>query len=347
MFESSSDRVVGWKFLPVIAAALLLGLFAGSAMAQTGTLTGVVTDASSGDPIEGALVVARGSMGGPHVEMGGGPGPGGGGHGMRHAYTGADGGYVIDELEPGDYVVSCGAPGYSVTSVDATIADGETTVVDFALQPLTFGAVAGLVTDLSTGLPIAGARVMLMVPMMPHAAITRGPSGDDGGDSMWLHAVTGDDGTYQIDNVPSGDYEARAMSWGYLRSDPVPVTVVEGETSQVDFELEPLTFGSLEGHVTDAITGEPIAGAMVFAFRQMPGMPGMPRIPGPGERGEAGEMGRWNFARTDADGYYRFDELAVGTWTIRAFAWNYSMGEGEAEVAANATTVVDLTLEPR
>jgi hypothetical protein len=33
---------------------------------------------------------------------------------------------------------------------------------------------------------------------------------------MWLHAVTGADGSYLIENVPVGDYNARAMSFGYL-----------------------------------------------------------------------------------------------------------------------------------
>lgn len=335
-----SNRGLDGRGLAVLTMVLVLGLCASSAMAQTGVLTGTVTDADTSEPIEGALVVARGDgMGGPHgsgrLDSGGHPG---GPHGPRHAFTDANGSYTIEELEAGDYDVACGTPGYSVAYAGATIADGETTVLDFALEPLTFGAVAGHVTDASTGMPIAGARVVLL---RPHIGEVRSPSGDDAGESMWLHAVTGDDGTYSIDNVPSGDYEARAMSFGYLRSEPVPVTVVEGETAQVDLELMPLTFGSLEGHVTDTVTGAPIEGAIVFAFQHAPWMPG------PGERGQDGESGRWNFARTDADGFYRFDELSAGIWTVRAFSWGYYMGQGEAEVVADETAVLDLSLEPR
>ena len=333
---SKSDGRGG--LLIVAALALVMGLFTGDAIAQTGTLTGTVTDATTGLPIEGALVVARGmGMGGPH--HGGEIGRshhGGGWHGPRHVFTGADGGYVIEELAPGEYWVACGTPGYIVEFATAIIADGGTTVLDFALDPLEFGAVEGTVTDAATGLPIVGARVVL-IPSVSGELRTQ--TGDDAGDGLWLHAVTGDDGRYLMENIPAGEYEAHARSWGYLRPDPVPVTVVADQTVVVDFALEPLTFGSLEGHVTDAATGDPIAGAVVFAFQHLPGSTG------PGEGSEAGENGRWNMVRTDPSGFYRFEELAAGTWSVRAFAMGYRIAEGSAEIVPDQTAVLDLVLE--
>ena len=160
---------------------------------------------------------------------------------------------------------------------------------------------------------------------------------------MWLHAVTGADGTYLIENVPVGDYDARAMSFGYLPSGPVPVTVTEGTLTEVDFALEPLTFGSLEGHVTDAVTGAGIEGVFVVACRF--GFDG----PTPGEAvaHEKGMGGGWNVAITDADGFYHFDQLPAGTWTVRAYAWGYDAGMAEVVIVADETTVQDFALNQR
>ena len=339
MSNTGSKPAVRGALLTVAAVALVTGLSTGAAVAQTGTLTGTVTDASTGLPIEGALVVARGmGMGGP--SHGGEIGRNqrrNGWHGPRHAFSGADGGYAIEELEAGDYWLACGTPGYLVQFATATIADGETTVVDFALDPLEFGSVEGTVTDAATGLPIVGARVVL-IPSL--SGELRSQTGDDFGDGLWLHAVTGDDGRYLMENVPAGQYEARAMSWGYLRPDPVPVTVVADQTAVVDFILEPLIFGSLEGHVTDSASGGPISGAVVFAFQHLPGS----AAPSEGSGAGAGENGRWNIVRTDASGFYRFEELAAGTWSIRAFAMGYRMVEGTAESLPNQTTLLDLAL---
>jgi len=55
MCNLCSARAAGARLLPVIVAAVVIGLFTGSAMAQTGTLSGVVTAADTGAPIEGGI----------------------------------------------------------------------------------------------------------------------------------------------------------------------------------------------------------------------------------------------------------------------------------------------------
>jgi hypothetical protein len=327
----------------VMAAALALGLLAGNAMAQTGVLQGTVTDAGTALPIEGALVVARSCMGGPGGGGGEGHGgdhpPGGGGHHPpRYAFTDAAGAYAFDDLPAGDYRVACGKPGYVMANTEVTITDGGTTVQDFALEPLVFGSVGGTVIDAVSQLPLQGAHVMLRPAQVPELKGTRG---SEGGGGMWLHAVTGADGSYLIDNVPVGDYDARAMSFGYLPSEVGPVTVVEGALSQVDFALAPLTFGSLEGTVTDGSTGAVIEGAIVVACRF--GFNG----PAPGESEEKGMGGGWNVAITDEDGFYHFDQLPAGTWTVRAFAWGFDSAMAEVVIVADETTVQDFALDPR
>lgn len=338
----------GWKIRVqvVVAMALTLGLLAGTAMAQTGVLQGTVTDADTGLPIDHALVVARGEMGG----HGGGDGHGGGGHGgghhpPRYAYTDPAGFYEIADLPAGNYQVTCGKPGYVRSAADVEIVDGQTTVHDFALEPAAYGSVGGTVIDAVSLLPLEGAHVMLRPAQSP--GLKGGGPGHGGGGGMWLHAVTDADGNYLIQNVPVGTYDARAMMFGYLPSDPLPVVVTEGAQSDADFALAPLTFGSLEGTVTDASTGLPIEGVFVVACRF--GFDG----PLPGEamaKGvstEKGGGGGWNVAMTDENGFYHFDQLPAGTWTVRAVKWGYEVGTAEVVIVENTTTVQDFALTPR
>jgi protocatechuate 3,4-dioxygenase beta subunit len=301
--------------------AIVIGLAAAGAQAQTGTLQGAVTDAVTLEPLEGAFVMVMGGHGwfGPGES---------GGHGPRHATTDADGNYIIEELPVGDYLVMCGTLGYVLAHAETSIADGETTTLDFALDPMTFGVVEGLVTDAVSGLPIAGAHVMLF------RSWGDGPEGD--GDRAWLHAITGEEGTYRIENVPAGDYNARVMAYGYFPAEPIPVTVADGEPVEVNFELEPLAFGSLEGTITDAVSGDPIGGAVVSII------PSHPNTDGPG----GGWGGGGHRAMTDENGYYRFDELAAGVVSVRVWARDYHPAMAEVEIVVDETSILDLALDP-
>ncbi len=78
-----------------------------------GTISGTVTDSSTGDPIAGATVTANGIS----------------------VSTGTDGIYSI-ELPPGTYTVTASADGYDDSSkTDITVVAEETTPVDFELTP--------------------------------------------------------------------------------------------------------------------------------------------------------------------------------------------------------------------
>jgi protocatechuate 3,4-dioxygenase beta subunit len=297
------------------ALMLCLGLAAPEAAAQTGTLQGTVTDADTGLAIEGAMVFARPDRDGEHPP----------GHRPLRARTGVDGTYLIEEAPAGDYLMYCGMRGYYRATAPATVVDGQATVVDFALEPLAFGAVTGVVTDAVSGLPIVGARVALRPP--------RALAEDKG---FWMSAVTDDNGVYLIENALAGEYEIFARAYGYHTSDPVPVTVVDGETAVVDLTLEPLTFGSLEGAVTDAVTGDPVAGARV-----------MLRVARTDALGDDGGPGGWGWYATETDdtGYYLFEEVVAGDYIVHVWAQGYLPGEADATVVGDQTTVVDIALE--
>ena len=148
----------------------------------------------------------------------------------------------------------------------------------------------------------------------------------------WRHVVTGDDGTFTIDNVLAGTYRAAAFRQGYHPSEPVTVMVEDGQTTVVDFVLDPLAFGALEGQVTDASTGEPIADAAVFAH--------------PLTLGGFVSLTHLRFTHTNADGFYHFEHLAAGGWRILVHASGYQPALAEAKVLEGETTVLNLALDP-
>ncbi|GAA1138857.1 hypothetical protein GCM10009583_05630 [Ornithinicoccus hortensis] len=96
---------------------------------DTGTLTGTITDASTGDPISGAAVHISGDI-------------------ERDLTTNDEGKYNA-LLTAGDYDVDVSAFGYGDDSATATVVAEETTTQDFALEPAEAGTISGTVTDAS------------------------------------------------------------------------------------------------------------------------------------------------------------------------------------------------------
>ncbi|NOZ57699.1 MAG: carboxypeptidase regulatory-like domain-containing protein, partial [Calditrichaeota bacterium] len=62
------------------------------------------------------------------------------------------------------------------------------------------GKILGTVTKEEDGTPLEGAHVMAMLVVQPH---------------FKLHAITGPDGSYEIEGVPTGTYKAAAVKRGY------------------------------------------------------------------------------------------------------------------------------------
>jgi len=83
----------------------------------TGEFSGTVTDSTTGLPVENATINL-----------------------LQHetAYsTDSDGYYLIDELEPGSYTVTCHATGFEVPEdISAQLVAGESLVIDFSLVPV-------------------------------------------------------------------------------------------------------------------------------------------------------------------------------------------------------------------
>jgi CBS domain-containing protein len=200
----------------------------------TAVLTGTVTDADTGEPIEDARMTLT------YHDV------------SRKGLTDADGVYRFEDV-PACFClknISASKDGYIDQSKEVGVSG--VTVVDFALmieelEPDT-GTIVGTVTDLNNGEPLEG----VLIELTYHDVLRT--------------AYTDADGRYSFDQVP----ECRCLktvkaSLEHFRPESQDVSV-HGVTV-ADFALmieeqEP-PIGSLTGTVTDAATGEPIEGALV------------------------------------------------------------------------------------
>ena len=109
-------RIFRW-IIPTLVVALILST-AGMVAAQpaAGAISGTVTDAKTGDPIQGALVEVQGT------DL------------LLSAETGVDGTYQISDVPTGQYSVTASASDYEgETETGVDVSDTQGAVVDFAL----------------------------------------------------------------------------------------------------------------------------------------------------------------------------------------------------------------------
>jgi subtilisin family serine protease len=201
-----------------------------------GTLTGTVTDAATGSPIEGAAVHAVGPS-------------------DRTSFTGADGSYSIT-LPVGTYDVTASHFGYlSETASGVTVTEGATTTQDFALTPAPSHTVFGHVRD-GDGNPLAGATVTIEATPIPPA-------------------TTDADGFYSFASVPEGEYDVTASAGGCYETQTQHLVVDGDETldftlpqrhDNFGYSCQPTDFGFVDANTVLPLTGDDASVAVTLPF---------------------------------------------------------------------------------
>ena len=221
-----------------------------------GKISGTVTDADGGAPLEGVSVLVAQWIDGNYGGI------------KNHAFTNSTGQYVVAGLEPGVYSLEFYRGGYlpsyynskdNWSAADKISVDYNTTVepVDAALS--TGGEISGQVTAAEGGAPLENAEVC--------AAVSRNSYG-------YACAQSDGAGQYLITGLAAGTYYLHFTAVGYASSyynnhptaaQADPVTVTLGQvTANIDAALG---LGSrIRGRVTSAEDGSPLAGITVDAW---------------------------------------------------------------------------------
>ncbi|MCL2322588.1 MAG: carboxypeptidase regulatory-like domain-containing protein, partial [Oscillospiraceae bacterium] len=187
------------------------------------TVTGTVTDESTGLPIPNATVILTDKDGNTYT-----------------AKTDLNGEYTINDVPTGDYTTNVTADGYNPKTDSISVTDDTTYDAELSRTMVNVG---GIVTDKDTKLPIPNATVTLT---------------DKDGNT--LTANTNSLGIYTINNVPTGDYTTKVTADGY--GDLTGTLTVKDNPTTYNAELSHSVV-NVGGLVTDKDTKLPISNATV------------------------------------------------------------------------------------
>ena len=147
--------------------------------------------------------------------------------------TDANGNCGFRVTQAGYYTVTTQSPDYKTVSGTVSVTATNIASVDCSMVPC--GAVAGQVTDAGSGAPLAGVAIAL-------GSFT---------------ATTDAKGCYNLVEVDTGDYPCVTATLANYSTGAQPVTVLQGQTSTLNFALS--ACGTLSGLVTDT-SQHPVSG---------------------------------------------------------------------------------------
>ncbi len=260
------------------------------------TLQGKVIDAQTGLPLSGVTVLLSGEA-------------------TSTLMTQSDGVFVFPNLAPGSYALRLTLTNYVVLSASTALHTGQ--VVDLGtltmLKPpsattgTSTGIIKGRVSDLTTGLPLAGANITATGVTTP--------------------VLTDATGAYQIFNVSASVVVTMsAAKSGYARTTGAATLVSDGIiifSPALVPSSTATTATAIEGTVTRVTDGSPLAGAIISVT------------------GSAIAS-----ASTDVLGHYHIEGLVPGNVTVKASLTNYDTVTLGAKLIADNTLIFSPTLYP-
>ena len=208
--------------------------------------------------------------------------------------TAVDGSFFLEDIPAGDPIFTVSAPGYATIIVPVAITPADTSTHTFEL--VLPGSVIGHVTDHVTQENIAGATIHYI-----------------GGTVQ-----TDEQGDYLIDDIASGTQIIGVSIFGY-ESETDTVEVPPGGTATLNFHLHE-AHTAIEGEVLNAITQEPIPGAIVEY--------------------------NGNTLVANEIGFYFFDNVPGGDYTVTASASGFIPQSLDVQVIEGFETTADFQLVP-
>jgi choice-of-anchor B domain-containing protein len=162
----------------------------------------------------------------------------------------------------------------------------------------------GVVVDSSTGTPLNNATVQVL--------------------STTMNEITGIDGVFKTGTVTPGTVTVQVSRSGYITKTITNVSLVNGQLTNLLVELVPFNTFVASGQVVNAVTGQPVAGAIV-------------NIVGPSSN---------DVVTADANGEFSIPAFAPDNYIVDAGAWGYETYCAN-NVALNTSTVpLTISLQP-
>ena len=331
-----------------------------TASASSGTVKGIITDASSGKALESTKVTID----------------------AYDSWSHTDGHYQLTGISAGSKTLIASKSGYSTYSTTITVTSGQTTFHDIQMtaQPTT-GNINGVVTEANTEKYLEGVKVSTgsidttsgadgkyqltgvssgtqtlsasktgydsystTVTVTTGETITQniemtaqsstgtvmGTVSDQSSGNVIEGAIvsigtaktkSGSLGDFKLTGVSSGSQEITAQKSGYTNYRG-SVNVTEGQNTIHNIEMTPeVTTGAVSGTVTDSKSGDELEGVKVTI--------------------ESASI------KTGSDGYYNLTGISAGTKTITAQRSGYENYSGSVTVTAGWNTNKDIAMTPK